>query len=68
MKVKLIIGLILLVLLAVLLIQNTQIVTFRLYFWKITISQIILVPLAVILGFILGFLMAKALGGEGKKS
>jgi uncharacterized integral membrane protein len=68
MKIKLIIGLILLVLLAVLLIQNTQVVTFRLYFWKIAISQIILVPLAVILGFILGFLVAKASGGGPEKT
>jgi uncharacterized integral membrane protein len=66
MKMKLIIGLILLILLAVLLVQNTQVVTFRLYFWKIAISQIILVPLAVILGFILGFLVAKVSGGEKK--
>ena len=46
----------------VLLIQNTQVVTFRLYFWTISISQIILIPLVLILGFVLGYLVCKLIG------
>jgi uncharacterized integral membrane protein len=50
---------VLLVLLGVLLVQNTQQVVFRVFFWQISMSQIILVPLAVFVGFILGYIAAK---------
>jgi len=55
MKAKIILALILAALLAVIFIQNTDVVTFRIYFWTISVSQVILVPLAVVLGFFLGF-------------
>jgi uncharacterized integral membrane protein len=41
------------------LIQNTQVVTMRIFFWKIAVSEVILVPSLLLLGFIVGFLMAK---------
>ena len=66
MKPKVILALIILALAAVLLIQNTQVVTYRLYFWSVSVSQIILLPLAVLLGFIVGFLLAKMTGRGGK--
>ena len=66
MKTKLLIAAVLLVLLAILLIQNTQEVTFRMFFWKISMSQMILVPLAVLVGFLFGFFVAKL--GNKKKS
>ena len=46
----------------VFLIQNTQVVTLRLYFWNISMSQIILIPLAIIVGFVAGFVVAKVVG------
>lgn len=64
MKTKLLIVLVLLVLLAVVLIQNTQEVVFRIFFWKIAMSQVILVPLAVVVGFLFGYFIAK--GGMKK--
>jgi len=66
MKTKLLIAAVLLVLLAILLIQNTQEVTFRMFFWKISMSQMILVPLAVLVGFLFGYFIAKV--GKEKKS
>ena len=62
MKPKVIVVLILIALFLIVLIQNTQIVTYRLYFWKISISQIILVPLVALFGFVVGFIVAKLTG------
>jgi len=45
MKPKSVVLLVVIILFLIILIQNTQVVTFRLFFWKIAISQIILVPL-----------------------
>ncbi len=64
MKTKILIVLVLLILLAIILVQNTQEVVFRIFFWKISMSQVILVPLAVIIGFLFGFFIAK--GGMKK--
>ena len=66
MKAKILIVAVLLALLAILLVQNTQEVIFRVYFWKISMSQVILVPLAVLVGFVFGYFAAKM--GRGKKS
>jgi len=59
MKQKIILVAVLLVLLAVLIIQNTQEVVFKIFLWKISMSQVILVPLAVFIGFLLGYITAK---------
>jgi len=55
MKVKIILALILAALLAVIFVQNREVVTFRIYFWTISVSQVILVPMIAALGFFLGF-------------
>ncbi len=56
MKAKIALVLVLVVLLGVLLIQNTQVVTYRLYFWTISMSQVILVPLIALAGFLIGYI------------
>ena len=56
MKAKLIVVLILIALFIVLLIQNTEIVTFRIFFWKVSMSQVILLPLALLIGFAVGYM------------
>jgi len=70
MKPKTIIILVIIGLVLIILIQNlktiTQLETFRIFFWQISISLIILVPLMFLLGFILGFLVVKL--GSQKKS
>jgi uncharacterized integral membrane protein len=62
MKPKLIVSLVVVILLLIFLVQNTQVVTIRLYFWSISMSQIILIPLTLILGFIAGYIVAKITG------
>jgi len=66
MKAKTIFVLVLVGLFLVILIQNTQVVTLRLLFWKLDIAQIILVPLTMLIGFMLGYLIAKVTGGSHK--
>ncbi len=65
MKTKLLIAAVLLALIIILLIQNTQEVIFRFYFWKVSMSQVILVPLAVLVGFLFGYFVART--GRKKK-
>lgn len=62
MKFKIIVVLVLIVLFGIILVQNTQVVTYRLFFWKASISQVILVPLAMFVGFIVGYVTAKLTG------
>ncbi len=71
MKAKVILIAVLVLLLAVLLLQNTQEVVFRVFFWTISMSQMILVPLAVFVGFVAGYVAARmgkrhAVGPEQK--
>jgi uncharacterized integral membrane protein len=66
MKTKILIVSVLLVLIIILLVKNTQEVIFRIYFWKISMSQMVLVPLAVLVGFLFGYFIARM--GNKKKS
>jgi len=59
MKPKTIIILILVVLAVVVVLQNTEIVTLQLFFWKISMSRIIFISFLLLVGFIMGFLVAK---------
>ena len=62
------IGVLVVLLLAVIiLVQNTQTVTFRLLFWSAEISQLLLVLLVLFLGFVLGYLIAKLTGRKKKQ-
>jgi len=68
MKPKVLFAVVLLVLLIFVVVQNTlqPPVEFRVFFWKISMSQMILVPLAVLVGFLFGYFIAKV--GKEKKS
>jgi len=59
MKPKNIVLIILGVLLFVVLLQNTQVVSVRFLFWKLSMSRIILLPLFMLTGFIIGFFVGK---------
>lgn len=67
MKAKTIVVLILIALFLVILIQNTQAVALRLFFWKIGVSQIILIPLTMLIGFVVGYIVARVIGGNHKR-
>jgi len=67
MKPKLIVVLVLIALFLIVLIQNTQVVTLRLFFWKIGISQIILIPLTMLIGFVAGYIVTRVTGNRFKE-
>ena len=58
MKSKLILIAVLFVLIAVIFLQNPGEVIYRIYFWRISLSQMILLPLTLLAGFFLGFSVA----------
>ena len=47
------------VLFLIILLQNTQVVTLRFLFWEFGMSQIILIPLAVLLGVGVGYILGR---------
>jgi len=46
-------------LLFIILLQNTQVVSVRFLFWELSMSRIILVPLIMLMGFIIGFFVGR---------
>ena len=56
---KIIAGLVVGVLFVIFLFQNMDVVALRLYFWQVSMPKIILVPLAILVGFVAGFVLAK---------
>jgi uncharacterized integral membrane protein len=67
MKAKTIVILVIVALFVIILIQNTQVVTLRLFFWKVGMSQIILIPLTIVIGLVIGFIVAKITGNHRNK-
>ena len=67
MRPKFIVVLVVITLFLIILIQNIQPVTVRLFFWKVGMSQIILIPLTMAIGFVVGFIVAKVTGNQTKK-
>ena len=59
MKSKTIIILVLVVLAVVIIIQNSEMVTLQLFFWKIMMSRIIFMVGLLAVGFVLGILVTK---------
>ena len=55
------------ILFLIILLQNTQVVSLRLFFWDISMSRIILLPLVLFIGFIIGFIVAKTTGSHHSK-
>ena len=58
MKLKTIIILVLIALFMIILIQNTQVVKVQIFFWKIAMSRIIMISFLLIMGFVIGYLVA----------
>jgi len=63
---KVIAGLVVGVLFVIFLFQNMDHVALRLYFWQVSMPKIILLPLAILVGFAAGFLLAKITGKPRK--
>ncbi len=56
---KMILLLVVLVLVGILIVQNTEVVTLHFLAWEAQMSQIILLLLVLFAGFVIGFLTAK---------
>jgi putative membrane protein len=67
MRPKFIVVLVLIALLLIILIQNIQPVTLRLFFWEVGMPQIILIPLTMAIGFVVGFVVSRVTGSRGKR-
>jgi uncharacterized integral membrane protein len=59
MNVKMIALAILIALCIIFILQNTDAVTIKFLFWEIVISRVILIPLFLIIGYIVGYISAK---------
>ncbi|MFH2137862.1 MAG: lipopolysaccharide assembly protein LapA domain-containing protein [Candidatus Omnitrophota bacterium] len=55
MKLKMIALFVVIGLVIIIMLQNTQVVSLQFLFWKISMSRIILLPLVLLVGFIIGF-------------
>ncbi len=55
------------ILFLIFLFQNLNKVTLSLYFWQVSIHQIILIPLVLLVGFACGFVVAKLTGRRKQK-
>jgi len=55
-KTKHIIMIVLVILMLIIIIQNTEIVTFSFLIWSWSISTILLLPLTMLIGFVVGLL------------
>ncbi len=58
MKPKVIAILVMVILFLIILAQNTQVLTLRLFFWSVSMSQIILIAFVLVGGFVIGYLTA----------
>ncbi|MCF7794221.1 MAG: hypothetical protein K9N09_10045 [Candidatus Cloacimonetes bacterium] len=59
MKFKSILALIIFILIVIIFVQNTEVVEFKVFFWKLQMSRIILYPGILVIGIIIGYIIAK---------
>lgn len=67
MKPKIIVATVVSIVLIIILLQNTQVVTLRVFFWKVSMSQIILISLTLLIGFVIGFIVTTVLNKRSRK-
>jgi len=65
---KLVITIVLLILAAVIIFQNTDPVNLKMLFWSFQASLIILLILVLIIGMIIGYFLPKIVGGSQIKN
>jgi len=53
------IAVLVILLFLIIVVQNTQAITLKFLLWKITASRIILIPLLALMGFVIGYIVAK---------
>lgn len=67
MKPKNVFILIIVILFLIVILQNTEVVTLQLFFWKISMSRIILLALTLLIGFGLGYAVAGITASQQNK-
>ncbi len=65
---KLVITIVLLILAAVIIFQNTDLVNLKMLFWSFQASLIILLILVLIIGIIIGYILPKIIGTSKTKN
>jgi len=63
---KIIIG-ILVVLFAIVLFQNTQVITVKFLFWEVQMAQILILLLSALLGFAIGYILLHIRGRRKRR-
>ncbi len=66
MNAKIVIIIIILVLFLIVTLQNTEVASFNILFWDIKMSQIVFIFIAILVGFIAGYVVGKTTGRERK--
>ena len=64
---KFITTVVLVVLFLILLIQNTQAVSLKIFFWEMSMPQIILILVVLLIGLIAGYVAARVTARSGKR-
>jgi uncharacterized integral membrane protein len=59
---RIVLPMILALLFVIVLFQNTDVVTLRVLFWELGMSQVILIPGVMAIGFVLGYLVGRWTG------
>ena len=65
-KPRLVVATVLGVLVLVLVLQNTEVVSVQFFLWDFTMSRVILVLLTTLVGFVCGYLVARALAARDR--
>ncbi len=66
MNLKGIVILVLIVLCLVVFFQNTEVVTFKLFFWELSMSRIVMLLFTLIVGIIIGYVLTTVLRGKSR--
>ncbi len=68
MKPKLYLALTLFVIVSILILQNTEVVSYRFLVWELSLSRIILLPILFSFGLIIGFILGRRQDRSPKNS
>ncbi len=64
MNIKIAFLIIILSLFLIITLQNTEVSTFKIFFWQVDMSHIVFMYLSILIGFVAGFVIAKFTGGK----
>ncbi len=68
MNLKIVLIIIILALFLIVTLQNTEVSLFKVLFWDIEMSRIVFIFIAILVGFIAGYVVGKTTGGKADKS